>query len=657
MGKAESLEKVTESKIVAEARNAYLQLPPVFAHDMLCFSQALFPAGEDIAEPDHHQLVEKLFSILNQWPLSKHLVWITRTLNLLSFLSTRKRFSRLPLHKRRSMIDAWSGRLIPGALLRLLSAPLKIAYLELESTKSSVDVRQNFDSPIQTRKEAWEEKIISANDLEAGDELEVDAVVVGSGAGGAVAAYELASKGLAVLIVEEGDYFDPSQLNGDLLSLLPNLYRASGATGSIGNCVVPIPLGCNVGGTTTINSGTAMRALPQVFEEWRQEGHWDLDEETWNNHYANIESILQVANAEKKYVGPTGDVTKKGAELLGFRESHYLPRCAPGCDGQGMCQFGCPTGAKQSTNFSFLPLALRAGAFLYTGLKITRLLTRGREVLGVTGVNAQGHKITIRSRATVIAAGTLNTPMLLKENGVSNSWLGKNLSIHPSGAITAYFKDQNFMHTHTIPQGFGIKDWAANGLMFEGGTPPFLAHGMLSPSSGAKFVEHVERFQKTAYFGAMVKDTSRGSVWASPWSGYPIVFYELNKEDFIQMKLGLRTLARLYLKAGADSVKIAGIQDFPPLHNEWEVENFFSRKLKPRDLLITAYHPLGTARIAENPELGVCDFNHKVYGREGLYVMDGSSVPGSLGANPQLTIMAMAASAGRELAEQLSVEN
>ena len=54
-----------------------------------------------------------------------------------------------------------------------------------------------------------------------------------------------------------------------------------------------------------------------------------------------------------------------------------------------------------------------------------------------------------------------------------------------------------------------------------------------------------------------------------------------------------------------------------------------------------AFHPLGTCRIAASPQLGVCDFEHRVFGTQNLYVVDGSSLPGTLGVNPQMTIMAM----------------
>ena len=79
-----------------------------------------------------------------------------------------------------------------------------------------------------------------------------------------------------------------------------------------------------------------------------------------------------------------------------------------------------------------------------------------------------------------------------------------------------------------------------------------------------------------------------------------------------------------------------------------------ARKHKPKDFLMSAYHPLGTARIAADARRGVCAPDHQVFGWHGLYVMDGSNVPTSLGANPQVTIMALAARAASTLADSLS---
>ena len=98
---------------------------------------------------------------------------------------------------------------------------------------------------------------------------------------------------------------------------------------------------------------------------------------------------------------------------------------------------------------------------------------------------------------------------------------------------------------------------------------------------------------------------------------------------------------------------VPGLDGLQRLHSVAELERFLAGPLKPRDFLITAYHPLGTARLGRDPDDGVCDAQHRVRGRQGLYVMDGSAVPSSLGANPQVTIMALAGRAAARLADHL----
>lgn len=138
-----------------------------------------------------------------------------------------------------------------------------------------------------------------------------------------------------------------------------------------------------------------------------------------------------------------------------------------------------------------------------------------------------------------------------------------------------------------------------------------------------------------------------------PGFPHPIAWYRLNKADFAQYMRASHLLARMLLDAGAESVEPLGIQPCPPITNIRQLDQYFARSHSVRDFLISAYHPLGTARIGTHSGMAVCDPTHKVFGTRNLYVMDGSNLPSSLGANPQITIMTLAMQASRALAEQL----
>lgn len=625
--------------------------------------EAAFPAGAQLPAPDARELLGTAENSLTASPallrLVKGLLWWLE----LRYLATHgTRFSAANREARSKFLRQQTGSLFAGSLLRALSAPFRTAYLLDETNLARMQTRNGVRVPAAVEAARWRDQVRTAAQVGADEELECDVVVIGTGAGGAAAAYELACRGLAVVLIEEGNYYDRRDFNGRLTEVIPKLYRGMGATAAIGNNIIPIPIGRNVGGTTTINSGTCMRTPDSTLADWRAQGLTDFTPEHLAPYFTLAEEVLKVQAAEPKYIGEIGKVIGDGARRIGMTDMMPLRRNAEGCDGQGLCQFGCPTDAKQSTNISFIPRALERGAFLFTGFRADTLLRRADPGSNaVTGIIAQGCNdngeaitLTIKARATVIAMGTLLTPNFLRANGIRSAWLGNNLSIHPCGAVTAYFPDRVFANSNTIPQGFGVYDLKEEGLMFEGGTPPFVAHGMLNPFQAEDFVKFTERYQQTAYFGLMIKDTTRGKVRRGFSRDLPLIRYNMNAADFTLFKRGIDLLAKMYLAAGAQEVCIPGLTRMTIVRNEQELAAFWASNPKPRHFLVTAYHPLGTARIGATPAQGVCDSEHKVWGTDGLYVMDGSSVPSSLGANPQVTIMAMATRAARMLGEKLS---
>lgn len=632
-----------------------------FAHDVTvrAWVEALFPAGQNLPAPDSSDVAQKVDEYFSNIPgLQQAIRALLSTLELRFWLGHGKSFSSAPIKQRRAFIEKHRSSPVAGPMLRALATPFRVAYLLDEKNLLRVKTHNGIQVPSQIETFRWQSQISCPDDLEREQTLEADVVVIGTGAGGAAAAYELASKGLAVVILEEGNYYDRRDFNGKLTEVIPKLYRASGGTVAVGNTVIPVPVGRSVGGTTTVNSGTCLRAPDRVLNEWAKTGMPGFTPEEMAPYFESVEEMLQVQRADPKYVGAIGDVIKEGAHKIGLKETHPLMRNAVGCDGQGLCQFGCPTDAKQSTNVSYMPRALAQGAFLFTGMKAERLKFQGNRVTGVEarGVAKDGivRHLSIKANHVVVSMGTFFTPLFLQANGIKSPWLGSNLSIHPAGAVTGFYPDRNFANTSSIPQGYGVSDWADSDIMFEGGTPPFVAHGLLSPLTGYDFVDFTESYQNTGYFGFMIKDQSRGKVRRGLHPDIPLITYNMNKRDFSLFLKATRALAKMHLRAGAEYVHLGGLSKYPRIYTENMIDEVIESGLKPRHFAMTAYHPLGTCRVGANPGSGVCDSDHQVFGFEGLYVMDGSSVPSSLGANPQVTIMAMASRAAQQLAEKIT---
>ncbi len=622
--------------------------------------EAVFPAGEVLPAPDPDALLAAVRGQLGRSALLRRglfaLLW---WLELRCLHGGGRRFSRLGLQGRRAFLARIAPTRVGGSLLRALCIPFKLAYLLDPENARRVQVREHAEVPERLEPARWQQQVSDACECEGEQKLEADVVVIGSGAGGAAAAYELASRGLAVVLLEEGRYHDRRDFNGKPREVIPKLYRAMGSTVAFGNAMIPVPIGCSVGGTTTVNSGTCIRTPERTLERWQREGLTQLTGEELEPYFQRVEAMLGVALAAPEHVGEIGCVIRAGAQALGMTKAHPLQRNARDCDAQGTCQFGCPTDAKRSTNVSFVPSALESGAFLFTGFRAKRLIREGSSVRGVeaVGFGRRGRPVVLRleARAVVVSMGALLTPLFLEANGLANGNLGGNLTLHPAGLVAGRHRGRNFRNSYTIPQGYCVEDLADEGLIFEGSTVPFLVHGLLDPLVAEEYVRVTERYQETAYFGFLVRDTSKGRVRRGLRRGLPSIRYSLNAADFSLFLKGIEILSRIQLKAGADEVWIPGTRTGHVVRDEAELECFLGQKRRPSDLMISAYHPLGTARIAACPGRGVCNVEHEVFGWQGLFIMDGSSVPGPLGANPQVTIMTLASRAAEKLADRLMV--
>jgi choline dehydrogenase-like flavoprotein len=627
------------------------QLSQTQHRTLVAIAEAALPAGRLIPAAGE-ATVAKVESFLGQLPgtLQRGIGGLLRTLDARSWIGERRPFARATIAQRLAMLEGWrTGDPIRRLLLRALISPLKMAhfddpklYQQLGCVYETTRVRETKPAYMRDR----------VHQLDGDLAIECDVVVIGTGAGGAVVGRELAEAGLAVAFVEEGRYFDRSDFTGRAFDMQQKLYRRGGTTFSIGNVGIPIPLGQTVGGSTTVNSGTCFRTPERVLASWRDElGLDELAPDRMGGYFERVEAVLGVEAARAELLGGNGRVIARGCDALGFTKHGPMRRNAPACDGQGVCCFGCPTDAKRSTNVSYIPIALRAGAELFPGARVTRIILEGGKARGVVAHTENGHVLTVHARAVVVACGTVMTPLLLgaQQLGGASGQLGRNLSIHPACGAMAEF-DEAILPWSGIPQGYSIDELHDEGILFEGAMVPLEMSMTATSLIGPDLVRLAESFDRVATFGFMVEDSSRGSVRSV--RGQPMIQYWLTEQDVSHIKRGLDVLAQIFFAAGARVVHapIAGFErlvpdDLPALRRA---------RIRPWDLELSAYHPLGTARMGRDPASSVVDPNHQVHDVEGLYVVDGASVPTSLGVNPQITIMALATRAAEKIAQALS---
>lgn len=475
----------------------------------------------------------------------------------------------------------------------------------------------------------------------AGQRIErADVCVIGTGAGGAPVAKELAEGGMRVVMLEEGPHWHASDLTARPRDMTAMLYRDAGQIATLGNVPILLPLGSGVGGTTFVNSGTCFRTPDPVLAQWRRDfGLEQLTSDALDPYFRRVERELNVAQVPADLAGRNAHVVKRGADALGW-SNDFIYRNARGCVGSGVCAFGCPTSAKQHTGITYVPRAWDAGAVTWTGVRARRVLLDddGRRASGVEATTAGGGTLTVLADTVIVACGAIHTPLLLARSGLggSSGQLGQNLAIHPATAVRALF-DEEIDMARGVPQSLYIDEFANEGIMFEGaaGPPDYLA--LSFPFSRERHRDLMLRFRNLSQFGVMVSDRSRGSVRER--AGRPSIRYRLEREDVAAFKRGVELLTELYWEAGAKAVyqPIAGIPEL----RDGDPGPLPARTVEPRDLTLMAFHPLGTARADARPERGVIDGDLAVHGASGVYVSDASAVPSSLGVNPQITIMAL----------------
>jgi choline dehydrogenase-like flavoprotein len=623
---------------------------------LVAVAEAALPAGRILpaAGADDVVRVEEFLARLPRPVLAGYRATL-RALDAASWLGRRKSFARLGEADRLAVLEGWRhGGVARRNALRALVAPIKIAHLDDANLYRALGCVYKVELPRAEAKPAYmTQRVHPAAGLGGDLAIDCDVVVVGTGAGGAVVASELAAAGVAVVMIEEGEYFDRTQFNGRPFQMQQLMYKRGGATFSVGNTVIPIPLGKSVGGSTTVNSGTCYRAPERVLAQWADElGIAELAPDRMTSYFDRVEAVLGVAPGKRELLGGNARVIARGCDAMGLRHHGPLKRNAPDCDGKGVCVFGCPTDAKRSTNVSYVPMALKAGAELFTGCQVRRILVESGRAAGVVARTRAGHTVTIRARAVAIAAGALETPLLLARNGLcgGSGQLGKNLSIHPAAGMLAEF-DETIAGWDGIPQGYCIEDFHAEGILFEGAYTPLELTMSMVHHVGPRMVELAESFDRVSSFGFLVEDSSRGAV--REVMGQPVVTYNLDDGDVARLKRGVDLLAQIYFAAGARRV-ITSVAGFDEMGSAAALERFRRTRIRASDLDLSAYHPLGTARMGARPSSSVVGPDHQAHDVDRLYVVDGAAVPSSIGVNPQVTIMALATRAAEKIAGAVS---
>jgi choline dehydrogenase-like flavoprotein len=473
--------------------------------------------------------------------------------------------------------------------------------------------------------------------------LEADVVVIGSGAGGAVMASELAEAGIDVLVLEEGGYHPTESFTAEAGIALRTLYRDAGAQATIGNPPVIFSEGRCVGGSTVINGGMSWRTPEHILEGWaRDEAVERISPREMAPYFERVERRISVAHQDPETIGRDHQLLREGAENLRWKVIPNL-RNQLHCAGTNNCAFGCPTSAKRSTLVTYLPRAMSRGARVLADARVDRIELQGGRARGVRGHllrpdGRRGPKLWVRAKVVVSACGAAQTPALLLRSGVrsASGQLGHNLSLHPNVKLLAIF-DDDVMGWHGVHQAYQVREFTNEGIVVTAiNIPPSLVT-MSVPHHGAALGDLMRKYNRMVVAGCLIEDSTTGVVRNVPGIG-ALAFYEITEADVARAVRGIALAAELMFAAGARRV-VSPFEGAPDLTSIDEARALTGTSVRRDALELFTVHLMGTARMSDAPARGVTTSYGLVHGATNLFVADASLFPTPIGVNPMETIM------------------
>jgi choline dehydrogenase-like flavoprotein len=488
-----------------------------------------------------------------------------------------------------------------------------------------------------------------------------DVCVIGSGPGGAVVAKELAEAGHDVVLLEEGPPFGKKDFELEAGESMQRTLREGGSRAARGNVVTPTMQAIALGGGSLINSAICARPPDWVFDKWGERtGVQAINRATLDPHFDRVEAFLGVEPTRDEVQGERNRMFKVGCDALGMK-SEPTWRNTPGCKGSGECFTGCRNGAKKSTDVSYVPAAMRAGARVYCSVRAEHVITDGRRATGVTGrviepFNQKVHgRVSIDAKLVVLAAGCMATPIILLRSKIGNSskLVGEDLRFHPGLAIMGMFHD-TIDPWKGATQGYHSLEYLDKGLKFEVLWSPPAVLATRLPGLGHDYQQHLLHYDRMAPFDVIcAADDSVGSVKPKRGSWDPDIKWQFHPNDVAIMQEGMAILSDIFWAAGVDYI-LPGLANVPEvLRSKKEAELLRSTPMKANDGVVASNHAFCSTRMSPDPARGVVDESGRCHDLDNVYIADTGNFAASSGVNPMLLCMALADRIAAEIIARL----
>ncbi|MCC2636506.1 MAG: oxidoreductase family protein [Moraxellaceae bacterium] len=486
--------------------------------------------------------------------------------------------------------------------------------------------------------------------------LEADVIVVGSGSGGAIAAYELARSGKRVIILEAGRYVPSTDFKEDLADSMQRMFQDNGLqTNATGDLI--LLQGAMVGGSSVIDATICERMPKSVLEEWQKtHGIENLSWEDMTAHYDKVEKRLGVHVNEAHEINDNANIVISGCEAMGWKwrpVSRNVRQCAL----TGHCIAGCASDRKQSELVTHLPWAIAHGAEIYSNARVDFVNMRNGRASGVEGkiidpdTRQEVAHFFADAQLVILAAGAVQTPLILQKSGIGaqSGMVGRNLSVHPSVTVIGKFPEPVYGWRGALT-GVKVDQFRrpenGHALMVTGLAAPMQLISQGELGEGDAHVRFMENYKNYAALNVFIHDHGQGQVqWVGDVdTGEKRVDWNLSRDEFGYFREALRHAGRVLFAAGAEKVHLPAY-DLVSANSVFELDQAIDRieygALGFFALRMLAYEPQGTCRMGNDPFKSVVNPWGECHEVKGLFITDASILPTGTTAFSHMTVCAL----------------
>jgi choline dehydrogenase-like flavoprotein len=508
--------------------------------------------------------------------------------------------------------------------------------------------------------------IKKSNDIKKSEIVTPDVCIVGSGAAGAILAWELAARNHTVVVLEKGGYYrrkndeinDFTQKEDEMI---PALYKNAGLQFAI-PAGIAIAQGSCVGGSTVVNDAVCFRTPDDVLKEWEEKYKIEnISSSYMDKYFDRVEERISVCKVQPHEINKNNQVLQEGCAALGW-DAHPNERNCKHCKQCGLCHLGCYYGTKQSmleTYIHDIEENYQKAVTIYANCQAQKIIVSGNRVSGVkgeiTGNNGRKFMLSVKPKVLIISAGAISSSELLLKSGLNrNELVGKYISLHPSPAIIGDFNYEINGH-QGIPFAYHCSEFSIlkthrPGYMIESVFLPPYQFTLSLPTFQYEHKEMMHNYNHYAMAGILLQDEPSGYITLGGPIG-SIINYELSENDSKTMIQGMKDAAKIFFAAGGCRRVITSHRKKTILYSEDDFPLIDERGVGPWDINLGSAHPQGGNKMGGIRDECVVDSYCKFYEIENLFVCDASVFPTSIGVNPQITVMAIATRVAEHIGE------